>query len=315
MLRQSVKSRVEVEQRKRVKYRGPGAEDGGQGPRTGRGGGGGAASRARPLPRHVPTRQLPNTGGPTRPPRRAAGHLAPGAGHLAPGAGHLAPGAGHPAPGGGRPGPPARTRPVNTRCHTPEAAADLIIHLDSPGYSAVRTALGPPAPCPYTSIQLMWYRQNVYAYELESGMLRSAWSFSQLLTLHQDRLQLLQQVTSEPAGPADPVGPVDPAGPAGLSARLLSQLFIDTLTRSTDRFGRFEGSSLPRDELFTQIQNKNGTAALRHRVGQDTYLANFHVDAAVVLSDVEVEVLVVDAQVPALRQVALEPAADRRTTH
>lgn len=42
------------------------------------------------------------------------------------------------------------------------------------------------------------------------------------------------------------------------------------------------------------------------------YLANFHVDAAVVLPDVEVEVLVVDAQVPALRQLALVPAGDGR---
>lgn len=36
------------------------------------------------------------------------------------------------------------------------------------------------------------------------------------------------------------------------------------------------------------------------------HLADFHVDAAVVLPDVEVEVLVVDAQVPALGQLALE---------
>ena len=37
------------------------------------------------------------------------------------------------------------------------------------------------------------------------------------------------------------------------------------------------------------------------------HLADFHVDAAVVLPDVEVEVLVVDAQVPPLRQLAFEP--------
>lgn len=42
------------------------------------------------------------------------------------------------------------------------------------------------------------------------------------------------------------------------------------------------------------------------------HLADFHVDAAVVLADVEVEVLVVDAQVAALGQLALEPASTAR---
>lgn len=41
-----------------------------------------------------------------------------------------------------------------------------------------------------------------------------------------------------------------------------------------------------------------------------SYLADFHVDAAVVLPDVEVKVLVVNAQVPPLRQLAFEPARE-----
>lgn len=61
--------------------------------------------------------------------------------------------------------------------------------------------------------------------------------------------------------------------------------------------------------LFTcAVHTVQHACRARAAAATRTYLAHFHVDAPVVLADVEVEVLVVDAQVPPLRQLALEPA-------
>lgn len=57
------------------------------------------------------------------------------------------------------------------------------------------------------------------------------------------------------------------------------------------------------------------TVELTTRASEVSYFWDFHVDAAVVLSDVEVEVLIVDAQVPALGQLALVPGTWRTTLH
>lgn len=46
-----------------------------------------------------------------------------------------------------------------------------------------------------------------------------------------------------------------------------------------------------------------------------THLADAHIDAAIVLADVEVEVLVVDLHVTTLRQIALEPVGNQVEFH